>query len=563
MRWEVYNNKGELVLPLKIDEKTTQADIVIEIGEAFESYDKVFYVSQVGTGKSLIALMTIYNFFQGGIIVVPTKHLQKQYYRDYGGGKFKIKNLKIDFILGRSNFVCPFMKEKGKIVTADYRDLPCTRKLNGEKRYEAGAECPYWQPRYPAKMADFISRQIGKNFEIYQAKFEKYAFFFSDPPCPYLDQYKAYLDDFADVIVMNDKLWFLETMGKRKKIFSPGLEVIDEFDVLLDRLSKGWKLKWERFRDPEKAKKIAKMGEREKMLELLIDSTKFIEEQMEKAKEKSELQAVIDKIDKIMEFFDELDWLCEDKGIYFFFKSPKKLLSQIFALSNKKFLFMSATIQSKEVLENFYGIKDYLIIYGKTKPPGKLKLLPTKRWHISHKNWEKVKENVFKEMLSCIDFARKIGYKTIIQLHSFKYLPKGIPLDSAKNDNLEKFLKGEIDVIASTRIKRGVDFNKQILPKKLLIIPKFPLADKEAVQIKALFKTFPENIAKAVWYDMAYRDLLQQIGRVVRSEDDEAYLAVLDTLALKWLSKSNYNVVIEQNDKQALKIFGDKNEQFN
>jgi len=576
MRWEVYDSQGRLIEPLKVAEGVTQADIVKKLGEVFDSYDKVFYISQVGSGKSLIALETIYNFFDGGIIVVPTKHLQKQYYKDYSGGRFTIPNLKISFILGRRNFICPYRSEKGKTVTADAKDLPCTRKLEGnEKRYEVAAECPYWQPRYPVKgnLIGLIALKIRKEYNFYHTKDGVYAFFYSDPPCPYLNQYSAYVD--SSVIVMNDKLWLLETLGKRKKVFPRGLEVFDEFDAFLDRVGRGWKIKWERFKNAEEARKIAEMEEREEMIGLLKDTANFAREEIEaidklveaerikRGDERKRLEALIEKIDRILDVFDDLVWLCDKEGVYFYFKSPKRFLQELFRLSNKKLLFMSATMQSKEVLEKFYGIKDYCVIYGRVIPPGKLKLLPTKRWHITHKNWDKLREKVFKEMFSCIEFARKIGYKTIIQVHAFKYVPKGIPLDSSKSDNLERFLKGEIDVIASTRIKRGVDFNKQILPKKQLIIPKFPLPDKEAVQIKALFKTFPENVARAVWYDMAYRDLLQQIGRVLRSEDDEAYLSVLDTLALKWLSKSNYNIVINQEDKQALKIFGDKNEQSN
>jgi len=107
---------------------------------------------------------------------------------------------------------------------------------------------------------------------------------------------------------------------------------------------------------------------------------------------------------------------------------------------------------------------------------------------------------------------------------------------------MDKFLKGELKVIASTRAKRGLDIRKSLLPKKCIVIPKFPLPDKQDLRIQAMFETLSPQLAKAVYYDIARRELIQMIGRGLRSEDDELLLVVLDTIAYKFVNSGGWNV---------------------
>jgi len=208
--WNVVDKNGNKVKPLEFDGRT-QKDVVREICEAFESYDKVFFISPPGTGKSLIALVTIFNKFLKGIIVVPTKHLQRQYYNDYNPetGRLRIPNFKINFIMGRSNFVCPEFRKLCSDPT-----LPCTRRLRtNEKRYEICIEeCPCWVPqRYNEKLARFIANKINKFPLLYTTASGKRAIF--ETECPFFRQFLAYIE--SDAIIMNDKIWYLETVSKR------------------------------------------------------------------------------------------------------------------------------------------------------------------------------------------------------------------------------------------------------------------------------------------------------------------------------------------------------------
>ena len=122
MYWNVTDREGNPVNPLEFEGRT-QADVVKEIIDAFGSYDIVFFVSPTGTGKSLIAMNVIANAFSAGIVVVPTKHLQKQYYNDFNpeSGKFKIPGIDIRFILGRNNFRCPNVENT---LRCDHPSLP-------------------------------------------------------------------------------------------------------------------------------------------------------------------------------------------------------------------------------------------------------------------------------------------------------------------------------------------------------------------------------------------------------------------------------------------------------
>jgi len=488
MRWEVLNSKGEKVPPLEFEGKT-QFDVVREIIEAFDSYNKVFYISPTGTGKSLIALMTIWNRFSNGIIVVPTKHLQKQYYRDYNpiSGKFRIPNLRINFILGRNNFICPLT---GK--PCNDPNLPCTQKLGeDETRYEVAAKCPYWNPRYPSHLANKVKYRIGREYETYITASGRWAIFYSGNPkddCPYLRQYyESYLN--SEVVVMNDKLWLIETLARRKPIWFGGIEIVDEVDLFLERLVRGYIIRYDRIKKymDSKLKKEwdwviqGRFVEREDVFELVFDLLSKLENRIGE-----EAETLYHKVNRIVDDFDMMVYKIDKKEnkIYFFYKRPSQFINRLFRLSNRYFLGMSATLQDVQILKEYFGFKDdeFTIIYGKKKFPGKIYLLKTKRWWISHKNWKTIEPKVVKEVKSIIKKGVEKDFRVLVQAHAFKYVDKlGIPLDDAKHDYFDKWLKGEIKAIASTRTKRGVDLRKELIPRKLLIIPKFPLPDKESI----------------------------------------------------------------------------------
>jgi len=548
MYWNVTDREGNPVKPLEFEGKT-QADVVKEIIEAFGSYDIVFLKSPTGTGKALIGMQVIANAFSAGIIVVPTKHLQKQYYNDFNpeSGKFKIPGINVQFILGRNNFRCPYVENT---LRCDHPSLPCIRRLRHyEPRYRAALECPMWCPRYPAKMEEIIKKiekKSGKMPIPYRTAGGEYVIFMGDDPeedCPYLRQYRAYVE--SNVIIMNDKLWLIETLAKRKPIWIGGCEVVDEIDDVLQKLTTASTLSERRIKNllDKKLKKewnrIMQIGnsiDRESIKRFLFD----LEKRLESMRDNEDVENLLWRIRRINDEIDDYIIRVEDKErkIYFFYRDVKAYLRKILRWSNAKILGMSATLQDEKVLREYYGFDNYTIIYGKRKYPGKIYLLDTKRWWITHRNWERIEERVVEEAKRVIKEAEKHKLKTLIQAHAFKYVDKlGVLVDSAEKDVYEEWLKGKFLTLASTRLKRGVDLKDELL--RVMQILKHPYPDKSDLRIKHLFEVLPEELAHAVYKDMARRDLIQQIGRGLRHENDWIILAVFDKIALEVLKSED------------------------
>ena len=104
--WNLYEN-NTFLQALRFSNGKTQEDVVKEVVNLIESGKKVILLHGVcGTGKSAIAL-NISRVLGKSSIVVPIKSLQKQYEKDYMGGKYLLKSnghkLKIAMITGRDN----------------------------------------------------------------------------------------------------------------------------------------------------------------------------------------------------------------------------------------------------------------------------------------------------------------------------------------------------------------------------------------------------------------------------------------------------------------------------
>jgi len=704
------DSSGNPVAPLKFEGKT-QADVVREIIEAFGSYDVVFFISPTGTGKSAIAMNVIANAFSAGIIVVPTKHLQKQYYNDFNPetGRFKIPGIDIRFILGRNNFTCPKYN-----IECSSNLLPCTRKLaKYEPRYEVAGKCftpdtfvltpkgikkitelrtgdevycldvfptekvqgkkkdfgvplkgsekivigkvkkvrkryykgevvelfnnhfsikvtpehrvlhkrsygskviwecsaefllnnftksiwlltgkeektnvkvrkqeyegyvydvevepyhnllvsnnrffficlsncPYWCPRYPNKesLINKVQKATGKIPIKYRTAGGEYVIFMGDDPeedCPYLRQYRAYVE--ANVIVMNDKLWLIETLARRKPIWIGGVEVWDEGDNLIQQLTTATTVsekRFKRFFDDSMLNawnKIMSIAKGDVLRDFIFSFLQSLEKKINSVASDEESEALLWKLRKIIDEYDDYVIRIEpkEKKIYFFYKNVAEYIRKILRLSNQKILIMSATLQDKKVLEEYYGFDNYTIIYGKTKYPGKIYLLKTKRWWVTHRNWEIIERKMINEAKKVIKEAEKHKLKTLIQAHAFKYVEKlDIPIDSSEKDYFEDWINGKILTLASTRLKRGADLKDDLC--RCMIITKMPYPDKEDVRIKHMFEVLPEELAHAVYKDMARRELIQQIGRGLRHDNDWMILAVLDRIALEELKQLN------------------------
>ncbi len=212
VKWALYEMKGAPILLSPLQWKGgNQVDSLTKILEFFKKYNNItdktkilIYRSQCGSGKSGVMLHAVENMGRG-IIVVPFRNLQRQYYDDYFTGKNKYvlkkdgKRLSVAVMLGRGNFQCRWLAEQydyqqklieeskkpenyGIIIPIDTniinlyksdstcanRQLPCSRPLisvgsRREARWMVGCHCQYWIPTPTAKTT--IDKWKDKNID--------------------------------------------------------------------------------------------------------------------------------------------------------------------------------------------------------------------------------------------------------------------------------------------------------------------------------------------------------------------------------------------------------------
>src|SRR3989344_3156700 len=258
MIWSLYNQE-EYLEPLVFSNGKSQLDIVKETIKAIKEGHKIIFIKGIcGTGKSAIAL-NIAKELGKTSIVVPVKHLQKQYEEDYTHKLHVLKNkekLKISVIDGRNNHKCVFKEN----CTADNRTLPCTIEIKEEninliksyikqnqfvdpedfeelkdvRRKSIAPACPYWSPiickdwfehGYVLEDANELEYKglMNKIFTYYKRK----------DGCGYYKQFISYVN--SDVIIFNSRKYELENIMDRKPCTE--VEIIDECDEFLDNLS--------------------------------------------------------------------------------------------------------------------------------------------------------------------------------------------------------------------------------------------------------------------------------------------------------------------------------------
>jgi len=297
--WSLYENNKELK-PLVFSNGKTQEDIVSEVIKSVKNGDKVIFIRGVcGTGKSAIAL-NIAKELGKASIVVPVKALQKQYEDDYMNKKYLLKEngekLKIEVITGRSNHICPFLKENDIDINEDNKDkkeqdtnifdfsnglkihkkeeiknikdssqqvnscdnffLPCKieikpknfrkiqqylkknnkvdlRNFNSIMDVRRMSIAPIC-PYWSPIVPSTINLDLEANKKSYKGTEEiENIIYKRKNGCGYYDQFNCYVD--ADVIIFNSQKYKIESSMNRKP--ATEVEIIDECDEFLDSFS--------------------------------------------------------------------------------------------------------------------------------------------------------------------------------------------------------------------------------------------------------------------------------------------------------------------------------------
>lgn len=548
--WGLYRD-GKLQPPLRYSNGKTQEDVVREIVEAFESYDIVILRGGVGTGKSAIAIHVVAHVGDGrGIIVVPTKVLEDQYVNDYSGGEFKVvvdgDEVKFASIMGRSNFKCPFSGSLASSAT-----LPCTRSLVVKRktglaklrRIDVASVCPHWSPIVSDSYAETYREELRgvRQYIVYESVSGRRHIFVRDP-CPYYEQFIKYAD--RNVILMNSAIWEIETFSGRKP--KTAIEVVDEADEWLDSLNfeRGVSIRTvERLidqysDDPVSVKLIDNLLARLTDLvgkyagyvgEITSEWLEFIKEYGEIFDEigRESSLGILPSIDKV--------WMSVDSGgARFFIPNLKSVFAKIRERSADKLLLMSATFPSKDILSDVFGIDDVCFVDGETRFPGTVYLMRTgKEDYVNHRKWRS--ESFRKRYFDCLgEILKRAKRPLLVHVHSKKYLPED---KLSENLNDRSVFKGKFSEVWSTVAKRGLDLRGDRC--RAICILKHPFPDLQDGMLQAIRLKLGDNAFFRYYRDKAERDLIQQVGRAVRSEDDwvEVWspdLTVHDVILSKW-----------------------------
>ena len=556
MTWGLYSGET-LKPPLRYSNGKTQEDIVDEIIEAFESYDIVALRGGVGTGKSAIAIHVAAEIGNGkGIIVVPTKVLEDQYVTDYGGGKFRIvlngRQIRFTSIMGRSNFRCPFFS-----CLASSSILPCTKSLtvkDGSKitrlrRIDVASRCPHWSPIITGQYLPTYTAELDdiKDIIEYESVTGKKMIVVRNP-CPYYRQFLSYAS--RNVILMNSAIWEIDTfMGRKPRT---KIEIVDEADAWLDSLTFERQISTKTIQrlidqyadeDPKIVKELD---------ELLIELTLLLNRYDGYTGEVTD--DWIGFIDKFTEIFDEIEreanissllnidkvWMTIDakwERVRFFVPNLKAVFARVRERSAEKVLLMSATFPPIDVLEDVFGIDDVCFIEGETTFPGTVYLRRTgKEDYVSYDKWQK--SEFRKKYFSCLDeILQKAKRPVLIHVHSKRYLPAD-KADEKLNDRT--VLREDFDEAWSTIARRGVDLKGDKC--RAICILKHPFSDLSDGMLQAIRLKLGDDAFFRYYRDKADRELIQQVGRAVRSKDDwvEVWspdLTVHSVLVSKWSGK--------------------------
>tara|TARA_Y100000034_G_scaffold136912_2_gene217017 strand:- start:12035 stop:13969 length:1935 start_codon:yes stop_codon:yes gene_type:complete len=376
--WNLYENEKELK-PLVFSNGKSQEDVIKEVIEAIKQGNKIIFIrGMCGTGKSAIALNLARKLGRASI-VVPIKSLQEQYTKDYSGEKYVLHNgrkLKIQSIVGRQNFKCPYLEESNKSnqpidlqtyyqekdsklsdvfsgmkmpvqrdskknKTCDNIFLPCKieikeknlptirdyikqnqnvnitdfNSISDVKRMSVAPICPYYSP---ILSTDFEIKKFKDARKIkYKGLNEKeFIIYQRKPGCGFYDQYEAYAD--ADVLIFNSMKYKLETIMDRKP--ATDIEIIDECDDFLDSFANKEQISLSRL-SFAMTSLFPEDAETQKTIDKLVDITNTLKRKYkETTNEPLNIQGTLieELLTTILENTELLDKIEADESNYFY-----------------------------------------------------------------------------------------------------------------------------------------------------------------------------------------------------------------------------------------------------
>ncbi|MFA4952917.1 MAG: helicase C-terminal domain-containing protein [Candidatus Pacearchaeota archaeon] len=484
---------------------------------------------------------------------------------------------KIEIKEKNSNKIREYLKNNKKVNPSNIGTMKDVRRIS------IASVCPYWSPVIPKKYE-------LKNFEaekrIYDGLGEqKFIFYQRMPGCKFYEQFNSYLD--SDVIVFNSLKYKLESGMERKPLTE--VEIIDECDEFLDSFSNQRTINIDRLQNSlnqiwsneEFVEKVAaelniiiKNIHHDKKIEAAIYSNMILplketkvydllktfldnEEFLDDIDDESYLFDVAETARMFNEYLNEtfLTFSKRDNNLHVSLvttnleKKFKELIDK-----NKIIVLMSGTLHSGEVLRKIFGLNDYKIIEAETIHPGHIEVVRTGLEmdckYDNFCNGKNSREKYLEALNKCLEIAKK---PILVHVNSFADLPSEKELQELKINRIitmeklkeiqredktgkvvERFKKGEIDILFSTRASRGMDFPGTQCNS--IIFTKYPNPNVKDAFWKILKQTRPEHYWN-FYKDKAKRELLQKVYRGLRFKEDHIYLLSPDERVLKVFEK--------------------------
>jgi Rad3-related DNA helicase len=218
------------------------------------------------------------------------------------------------------------------------------------------------------------------------------------------------------------------------------------------------------------------------------------------------------KLKSLLEHRDHAEFEVSGKSVVYFIPDPKIVLNRLLNKVGGKFLLMSATCQSPDVLENVFGIEP-AFVEGETKFPGQL--IQRKLGEEEVVNYQRWADEKFRRrywnLLSRI--MRRAKRPSFVPVHAFKYLPEKLR-EEISAEGIEVYKHQGI--VFTTKMDRGADLKGM----KSIIITKFPYPEREDPLLKGMERRLGKEAFWDYYRDMAERNFVQQVGRVLRSDED-------------------------------------------
>lgn len=458
-----------------------------------------------------------------------------------------------------------YLKKNNKINPKNFHEI------FDVKRGDIASICPYWSPVLPEECSVKNFPESKKKTYL-GLKNKKFTFYPGKPGCGFYEQFNHYLD--SDVIVFNSLKYKLETLLNRKPFTE--VEIIDECDEFLDSFSDSKNIHIEKlqnalvsaswineetkrltreiseiiqnFKIEIKHRRAAETGEIIPLKEtgiydifkILLNNSEFLIELDE--------ESYIFEVEETARMFEDF---LEDSYLTIHKKDDALIVSvvttnlakrfQDILNKNKRFILMSGTLHSKEVLEDIFGLKDFQIIDAEIQQQGQIKILKTglekdcKYSNFLNKSLSR--QDYLKSLSKCLEIAKK---PILIHVNGFVDLPTEQELKEFQIGNLisseklkeqqdkdktgkiiEKFKNREIDILFSTKCSRGIDFPGEQC--RSIIFTKYPNPNVQEAFWKILNKTKPQHYWK-FYKDKARRELWQKVYRGIRFKDDYVYV---------------------------------------